>query len=172
MMGAYRDFAALTAEALDFAAARCGGIDADTRARLLSAYDTLDAFADVAPTLRALQTARGESWSSCPTARRPCWRAPCARQRAAGPARRVDVGRIGRRVQDGCARLPPRRRARYGVAPAEVSFQSSNRWDIAGAQNFGFRTVWINRTDAPDEYLDLRPAAVLDGLAGLLDLQD
>ena len=60
--------------------------------------------------------------------------------------------------------------ARYGVAPSQVSFQSSNRWDVAGAAKFGFRTVWINRAQAPDEYRDLRPAAVLDGLAGLLTL--
>ena len=60
--------------------------------------------------------------------------------------------------------------ARYGVAPSAISFQSSNRWDVAGAAKFGFRSVWINRTKAPDEYLDMRPAAVLDGLTGLLSL--
>ena len=60
--------------------------------------------------------------------------------------------------------------ARFGVAPDAVSFQSSNRWDIAGAAKFGFRAVWINRSKAPDEYRDMPPAAVLDGLAGLLHL--
>ena len=58
--------------------------------------------------------------------------------------------------------------ARYGVAPGAVSFQSSNRWDIAGAVKFGFRSVWINRGKAPDEYRDIRPTATLDGLAGLI----
>ena len=47
--------------------------------------------------------------------------------------------------------------ARYGVAPEQVSFQSSNRWDVAGATKFGFRAVWINRAGAPDEYRDLPP---------------
>lgn len=59
---------------------------------------------------------------------------------------------------------------RYGLAPAQISFQSSNRWDVAGAAKFGFRPVWINRSGAPDEYDDLKPAAVLDGLSGLLSL--
>jgi 2-haloacid dehalogenase len=50
-----------------------------------------------------------------------------------------------------------------------VSFQSSNRWDIAGAQKFGFRTVWINRAGQPDEYDDHPPDVILPSLHGLLD---
>ena len=52
----------------------------------------------------------------------------------------------------------------YRLYPEAVSFQSSNRWDIAGAKKFGFRTVWINRTSNPDEYLDFSPDAVLPNL--------
>ena len=58
LMAAHRDFWALTEDALDFAAARCGGVSPEARAKLLSAYETLDAFPDVAPTLTALK-ARG-----------------------------------------------------------------------------------------------------------------
>ncbi len=43
MTGSYRDFRVLTAEALDFAAARLGGISAATRTKLLDAYERLDA---------------------------------------------------------------------------------------------------------------------------------
>jgi 2-haloacid dehalogenase len=49
----------------------------------------------------------------------------------------------------------------FRIYPEEVSFQSSNRWDVAGATAFGFRTVWMNRTGMPDEYTDLAPKAVL-----------
>ena len=59
---------------------------------------------------------------------------------------------------------------RFGVTPSLVSFQSSNRWDVAGAAAYGFRAVWINRTGQPDEYGDLPPAAVLPSLEGLLTL--
>jgi 2-haloacid dehalogenase len=58
----------------------------------------------------------------------------------------------------------------FGVPPDAVSFQSSNRWDVAGAQKFGFRTVWINRAGLPDEYPDLPPSATLRSLEGLLTL--
>ena len=56
----------------------------------------------------------------------------------------------------------------FSVTPEQVSFQSSNRWDVAAASGFGFRTLWINRTGQPDEYGDLPPAAVLKDLNGLI----
>ena len=56
----------------------------------------------------------------------------------------------------------------WRLYPGAVSFQSSNRWDIAGAQKFGFRTVWINRADQPEEYRDHPPALILRSLDGLL----
>ncbi len=57
---------------------------------------------------------------------------------------------------------------RFGVSPHEISFQSSNRWDVAGAAAFGFRAVWVNRTDASDEYADFPPARRISDLSGLL----
>ena len=57
LMGAYRDFRALTAQALDFAAARCGGLAPGVRNALLQSYETLDAYADIKPTLAALKAA-------------------------------------------------------------------------------------------------------------------
>lgn len=59
----------------------------------------------------------------------------------------------------------------YRCFPNAISFQSSNRWDIAGATQFGFRTVWMNRTGAVDEYPDMKPAAVLKDLTGLVGLR-
>jgi 2-haloacid dehalogenase len=57
---------------------------------------------------------------------------------------------------------------RFGGRAGDVSFQSSNRWDIAAAKAFGFRCVWINRTGAPDEYPELPPDRVVRDLTGLL----
>jgi 2-haloacid dehalogenase len=54
----------------------------------------------------------------------------------------------------------------YGFRPEVISFPSSNRWDVAG---FGFRTVWINRSGTPDEYLDLPPPLVVASVSALLD---
>ena len=48
-----------------------------------------------------------------------------------------------------------------------MSFQSSNRWDVAAAERYGFRSVWINRTDQPDEYRDHAPAMTIRSLSEL-----
>lgn len=168
LMGAYRDFMALTEDALDFAAARCGGISMEARAKLLSAYETLDAFPDVVPTLTALK-ARGAKLVILSNGTPAMLESAV---RSAGLAALLDpsisVAEVGVFKTD--FRVYARVGARYGVAPSDVSFQSSNRWDVAGAAKFGFRAVWVNRAKAPDEYPDLPPAAALDGLAGLLTL--
>ncbi len=55
----------------------------------------------------------------------------------------------------------------FAIAVSDVVFVSSNRWDIAGAAAFGFRSVWVNRTGMPDEYPGLEPVAVVRDLADL-----
>ena len=167
LMGAYRDFDALTGDALDFAAARLGGISAEAREKLLSAYQTLDAYPDAAPVLAALR----ERGAKCAILSNGT---PKALERAVTLAGLQDflddslsvdalktfktAPAVYRMVCD-----------RYGLPPAKISFQSSNRWDVAGATQFGFRTCWINRTGAPDEYADLPPARVAASLSVVLD---
>jgi 2-haloacid dehalogenase len=56
---------------------------------------------------------------------------------------------------------------KFAVAPGEVTFVSSNRWDVMGAAAFGFRTAWVNRAGAPEEYPDLSPAYVVPNLSSL-----
>jgi 2-haloacid dehalogenase len=165
LMGAYRDFDALTEEALDFASARFGGISSRARAALLEAYETLDAFPDAAPALKALCN-RGAKTVILSNG------TPRALSRAIASAGLQDLldeslsaDFLGRfKTAPEIYRLVG---ARYGVEPQQVSFQSSNRWDIAGATKFGFRTVWVNRAGAPDEYRDLPPERVIATLSEL-----
>jgi 2-haloacid dehalogenase len=49
----------------------------------------------------------------------------------------------------------------------DITFYSSNRWDIAAARTTGWRAIWVNRTLAPDEYSDLPPHEVWSDLARL-----
>jgi 2-haloacid dehalogenase len=167
LMGAYRDFDALTSEALDFAAARCGGISAEAREKLLKAYETLDAYADAAPALEAL---RAEG-AKCVILSNGMPQALERAVRSAGLQGWLDVSlsvdalKIFKTAPAAYQLVCDR----YGVMPGKVSFQSSNRWDVAGATKFGFRTVWINRTGAPDEYADLPPVAAFASLSGLTD---
>jgi 2-haloacid dehalogenase len=162
LAGAYRDFAQVTREALHFAAARCDGLSPELIEELLRAYQTLDAYADARPALQALR-ARGAKVAILSNG------TPAMLDAAVNAADLADV-------LDAVISVDPLRvyktapaayalaTQRFGLAPARVSFQSSNRWDIAGAARFGFRPVWINRTSQPDEYADLAPTHVLSGL--------
>jgi 2-haloacid dehalogenase len=166
LMGAYRDFAALTEEALDFAAASCGGISAGARAKLLAAYETLDAYPDARPTLAALKAA-GAATAILSNGSPKMLEAAVA---SAGLADLVDarlsVDAIGAYKTTPAVYATATRR--FGVAPDAVSFQSSNRWDVAGAVRFGFHAVWVNRAGQPDEYADLPPARVVSSLSSIV----
>jgi len=54
-----------------------------------------------------------------------------------------------------------------GIAPENISFQSSNPWDAAGAAHFGFQVAWVNRYSQPVERLPGSPGVVLSDLDGL-----
>jgi 2-haloacid dehalogenase len=50
-----------------------------------------------------------------------------------------------------------------------IGFVSSNFFDVAGAQVFGFRTYWINRSGNAAEELGALPDATLKSLTDLTD---
>ena len=55
----------------------------------------------------------------------------------------------------------------FKCQPGDVTFVSSNRWDVMAGTSFGFRSLWINRGKMPDEYADFPPAQVLADLDAL-----
>lgn len=166
LMDRYRDFRDLTAAALDVAAHGYGGLAPVLRAKLLAAYEELDAYPDVASTLQALRD-KGARTAILSNG------SPAMLDNAARAA--GVTGLLDAIISIDSLRVYKPRPAVYGLiaktfgtAAAEVSFQSSNRWDIAGAQAFGFQTVWINRTGKPDEYTDLPPGRVVTSLSELV----
>ena len=166
LAGAYADFWQLTEQALDFALAKLPSIDRQLREDLLEAYWTLECYPEVRGVLEALKAA-GARLAILSNGSPAMLEA--AVNFAAIDALLDDifsVDAVGRFKTDPAAYEMVT--AAWGVSAASVSFQSSNRWDIAGATKFGFRTVWINRSGQPDEYPDLPPSAVLPTLDGLL----
>jgi 2-haloacid dehalogenase len=166
LMDRYRDFRDLTAAALDVAAEMSGGLPAGLREKLLAAYEELEAYADVTPALRALR-AKGVRTAILSNG------SPAMLDNAVRAAELTDL--LDAIISVDSLRVYKPRPAvyglvakRFGTAPQEVSFQSSNRWDIAGAKAFGFHTVWINRMGKPDEYTDLPPDRVVTSLDELV----
>jgi len=167
LMQRYRDFWSLTEDALDFAMARHGIADRALRADLLSAYETLDAYPEVRATLAALR-AKGMRTAILSNGS-PAMLSSAVH--AAGLADLLD----GTLSVDSLKVFKPDPRVyalvgqQLGVADDAVSFQSSNAWDIAGADAYGFRTVWVNRTQQPPEYPAAGRARVVADLRALVD---
>jgi len=165
MMGRYRDFWSLTEEALDHAFLTFPQADSSMKPALLDAYRKLDCYPEVPRALKRLKQ-EGKELAILSNGSPEMLASAVS---AAGLERVFDavlsVDELRAYKTD--ERVYELVTTRFRVYPEAVSFQSSNRWDVAGATAFGFRTVWINRAGAADEYHDLPPAAVLPNLEGL-----
>lgn len=165
LAGRYRDFWALTEEALDYALAAMPEVDRAHRAALLAAYRELDCFPEVPAALGKLRAAGAKL--AILSNGSPAMLDAAVAAAGLGGAFDAVLSVDGLRTYKTAPAVYDLVEERFGVYPEAVSFQSSNRWDIAGAAAKGFRCVWINRTGAPDEYADLAPAAMLASLDGI-----
>ncbi len=59
---------------------------------------------------------------------------------------------------------------RYDIKKNEVLFLSANTWDVSGAGNYGYNTVWVNRNNNIFDKLDFEPNKQISNLLELLDL--
>ena len=59
---------------------------------------------------------------------------------------------------------------KYKVAKNEVAFLSANTWDVSGAGNFGFNSIWVNRNKNIFDKLDYIPHNEINNLSELLKL--
>jgi 2-haloacid dehalogenase len=165
LAGRYRDFWSLTEQSLDFAFAAFPSADRSLRPALLQAYRRLDCYPEVPEVIRALKN-QGKQLAILSNGSPDMLASAVSAAGLDGcfdallSVDRVAVYKTDQRVYDLAT-------THFRVYPEAVSFQSSNRWDIAGASVYGLRTVWINRFAAPDEYSDIPPAAVLPSLEGL-----
>lgn len=168
LAGRYVDFWTLTERALDYAFARVPAVERALRPKLLDAYLTLDAFADVPAALAGLK-ARGARLAILSNGTP---RMLDAAVEAAGIAAHLDAVLS----VDAVRRYKPRPEVyalvteRFGVNAHDVILVSSNRWDVMGAVSYGFAAVWVNRTQLPDEYAELAPLRQVADLAALHDV--
>ena len=59
---------------------------------------------------------------------------------------------------------------KYNIEKNEVLFLSANTWDVSGAGNYGYNTVWVNRNNNIFDKLDFEPIQQISNLSELLDL--
>lgn len=143
-------FAELTEQSLDYAIAAIGGVQKGLREELLSAYRSLRPYPEVPDVLDDLKGA-GARLAILSNGDPEMLDAAV---HAAGFDTVFDA--VLSVAEAGIFKPAPQVYALatsfFSCDPGDISFQSSNRWDIAGAHVAGFRTVWINRTGVPDEY--------------------
>lgn len=165
LMGEYADFWELTKQALDTAFALVPSANASAKEELLAAYWELDCYPEVPEVLKELREhgAKLAILSNAPLKMMEGALKNAGITDCFDEVFTVDILKTYKtdpQVYDLIT-------THFRMYPDAISFQSSNRWDVAGATKFGMRTVWINRAQMPDEYLDLSPAAVLKDLTGL-----
>jgi 2-haloacid dehalogenase len=161
------DFAAITAQALDYALAALGiDLASDARGSLRDAYLTLSPYADVPATLPLL-------------APRPRWILSNGTLAMLEPlVRHTGLGAHldGVLSVDAAGIFKPSPRVyqlaadRLRLPAARIGFVSSNCWDATGAKAFGFTSFWINRAGAPVDRHGPEPDHVITTLADLPSL--
>ena len=168
LAGHYTDFWTLTERALDFALARFPAVDKTIKPKLLEAYFQLDAFPDARAALRTLK-AKGHKTGILSNG------SPKMLKGA------VDGAGIGGDLDavlsvDVLKMFKPRPEVyclvtdHFKCEPGDVTFVSSNRWDVMAGTSVGFRSLWVNRSKMPEEYLDFPPLQTLSDLNSLVSL--
>ena len=60
---------------------------------------------------------------------------------------------------------------KYKVSRDEIMFLSANTWDVSGAGNYGYNSIWVNRNNSVFDKLDYKPKNEVKNLKQLLDLK-
>jgi 2-haloacid dehalogenase len=168
LAGHYVDFWTLTGRALDFALARVPSVPKSLRASLLDAYFKLDAFPDARAALRALKAA-GHKTGILSNGSPDMLKGAVDNAGIGGDldaVLSVDVLKMFKPRPEVYALVTDH----YKCKPADVTFVSSNRWDVMASVSVGFTGLWVNRGKMPDEYLDFAPRQVLADLSSLANL--
>jgi len=167
--GAHTDFWTVTRDGLDWAMEAAGlTSDAELRERLLALYWELEAYPEVPEMLERLK-AGGFSTAILSNG---------SPEMLAGAVQSAGIGGALDDVLsvESVGVFKPHRSVyglvgtRFGCAPDEVLFVSSNGWDAAAATGFGFTTVWVNRAGVPMDRLPWTPPHILSDLSRIPDL--
>jgi 2-haloacid dehalogenase len=167
LMGRYKDFYALTTDALRFACEQTGAAYNDRIAGdLMEHYLRLRVYPEVRAALEKLQT--GFRLAILSNANSDL---------LLGAVEYNDISRYLQAVlsvdelkvfkpSPGVYRLAE---ARLELPKEQILFVSSNTWDVAGAASYGLRVVWVKRREQPVEQLGFEPELVVRDVEELAD---
>jgi len=164
----HTDFWQVTQDGLDWALDASDIQDPRLRQRLLDLYWELEAYPEVPQMLGRLKAA-GLTTAILSNG------SPDMLQAAVASAKLDDLLDDTLSVQDVGVFKPHKSvydmvGTRFGCLPSDVLFVSSNGWDAAGAADYGFETVWVNRAGEPQDRLYGTPTHECRDLTGIPQL--
>jgi 2-haloacid dehalogenase len=159
----WQDFEQLTSQALTWTFEKLAINDAALHADLIALYMKLDAFSDVSVSLTALKT-QGHSLSILSNGSHKMLNSACDHAGITSLFTHIFSVDVLQKYKTS-PEIYQLAVDTYKVRREEITFLSSNRWDIAAAHHFGFKTIWVNRAGNPDEYYDAMPDRVIKSLA-------
>jgi len=168
LMDEYVGFWQVTEEALDFALETLDISDSSLKKKLMGLYEKLDAYPEVKGMLWDLKEKGIRTAILSNGTERMLWSAV----RNAGineyleeviSVEKLEIFKPHPAVYQLAV-------SELAISPERICFMSSNAWDVAGAANFGFQVVWINRFGQKAERLPGEPVAELTDLKGLAAL--
>ena len=59
---------------------------------------------------------------------------------------------------------------KYKIKKNDVAFLSANTWDVSGAGNYGYQSIWVNRNNNIFDNLDYKPNNQIKNLSELINL--
>ena len=59
---------------------------------------------------------------------------------------------------------------KYNINKNEVTFLSANTWDVSGGGNYGYNSIWVNRSNNIFDSLDFKPNIEIKSLHELLSI--
>ena len=164
MMGKYDDFWKLTIRALDATLEEHAlSSDQKIRARLLSLYSELTAYEEVPGALAKLE-ASGHRIAVLSNGSPEMLKTAIE---AAGIAEYFDE-LLSVDVLKCYKPTPAVYRLvieRFNCSPSDVTFFSSNNWDVSGAGAFGFKTIWVNRSGVSWDNLPGKPDHIVQSIS-------
>jgi len=162
---AHVDFWAVTQDGLDWALEASGINDPELRERLLALYWELSAYPevpDMLATLRAGGLSTAILSNGSPDMLRGAVHAAGLEELLDNVLSVEDVGVF--KPHASVYQMVP---DQFGCTRDQVLFVSSNGWDAAGAAEFGFHCVWVNRAQEPVDRLPWAPPVILPDLQTL-----
>jgi 2-haloacid dehalogenase len=142
LMRRYEDFSVITRESLAYTLKVLGlKHDSGVFERIIDKYLHLDLYPDAAAALAAMRDRKLAILSNGSSGMLNALVRNSGLDRVLDATISIDSRKIFKPSPEAYALIE----ARFGIAPAEVLFVSSNPWDACGAKAFGLNVAWIER---------------------------